>query len=130
MTVTNENVRPSIVVHVEEAAAPTQELRGRSQTCGKSGVLKTCAALVVVERRRVPSEVSFNNVEIAVQIIIGGRYAHARLRLAVRAERASRFDGNVLKFSVLLILVKSAGRGIVGNINIRPAVVVQIRSQH
>ena len=34
------------------------------------------------------------------------------------------------KFAVLLVLVKRAGGGIVGNINVGPAVVVEIGSQH
>ncbi len=91
---------------------------------------KFAAALIVVERRRVAGEICFNQIEIAIQIIIRCRDPHAGLRLSIRAQSASCFDCDVLKFPVLLVLVERAGGGIVGDINIGPAIVVEICSQH
>ena len=100
------------------------------KTGGEGRIFEIGAALVVIERRRVSGEIRFDDVEIAVQIVVGGGDAHARLRLAVGTERASRFDGDIFEFSVLLVLVKRARRGIVGHVDIGPAIVVEICSQH
>src|SRR5439155_1375109 len=83
-------------------------------------------AEIVVKRRRVAGEIRFDQVEIAVEIVIGDRDAHAGLRLAVGAESATSFDGDVGEGAVLLVLIKGAGGGIVGDVNVRPAVVVKI----
>src|SRR5213593_2088905 len=40
MAVADENVRPAVVVHIEEAAAPAEILRVRAEAGGKSGVLE------------------------------------------------------------------------------------------
>ena len=45
-------------------------------------------------------------------------------------ERAARFHGDVRKLSVFLVLIQSAGGGIVGDVNIGPAVVVEIGGQN
>ena len=44
---------------------------------------KLRAPMIVIERRRVAGEICFHDVEIAVEIVIGGGNAHARLRLAI-----------------------------------------------
>src|ERR1700683_2799199 len=80
----------------------------------------------MIKRRRVAGEVGFHDVEIAVEIVVRGRNAHAGLRLAIGAERAPRLNRDILEFSVLLILVERAGGRIVGDINIGPTVVVEI----
>src|SRR5437764_13171270 len=52
------------------------------------------------------------------------------VRFAIRAKRTSSLDSDVLKFSVLLVLIKGTRSGIVGDVNIGPAIVVQICRQN
>src|SRR5216684_1594874 len=130
VSVAYKDVRPAVVVEIKEAAAPAQKLRVRTQACRESCVFKTSAAQIVVERGRVAGEVGLDQVEISVQIIVGGGNSHAGLRLAVGTQGAASLDGDVLKFPVLLVLIESAGRGIVGNINVGPAVVVEVGGEH
>ena len=40
------------------------------------------------------------------------------------------FHGDIVKFSVVLVLVERAGGGIVRDVNVRPAVVVEIGGEH
>src|ERR1017187_1608501 len=67
MAIADQNVRPAVVIHVEEATAPAQVLGVRAETRGESGVFKIGTALIVIERRRVAGEVGFDQVEIAVR---------------------------------------------------------------
>ncbi len=84
----------------------------------------------MVERRGVAREVCFDDIEIAVEIIVGGCDSHARLRFSIWTERATCFDGNVFKLAVLFILVEGAGGRIIGNINVGPAVIVEVCGEH
>ena len=129
MAVADQNVCPPVVVHVEESAAPSQILRVRAQPRSEGRIFESRSAQIMIKRRRVAGEVGFHDVEIAVEIVVRGRNPHTSLRLAVGAERASRLNRDILEFSVLLILVERAGGRIVGDINIGPTVVVEIRGE-
>ena len=126
MAVADQNIGPAVVVHIEESAAPAQELGVRSESRGEGGVFETRTALIVVQRRSIAGEIGFDDVEIAVHVIVCGRNAHAGLGLAIRTQRASCFDRDILELSVLLVVIKRAGGGIVGNINVGPPVVVEV----
>ena len=90
VAIAQQNVGPAIVVVVDEAATPAEILRMYAQSRLERCVLKVPLAEIVIQRRRVAREVSLHNVEIAVEIVIGGRDAHAGLRLAVGAEARTR----------------------------------------
>ena len=129
MAVADQNVGPAVVVHVKKTAAPSQILGVRAQSGRESGVFKIAVAEVVIERGRVACEVGLYDIEIAVHIVIRRRNAHARLRLAVRTQRATRLQSDVYELSIFLVLVKGAGRGIVGDVDVGPAVVVEISGE-
>src|SRR5690349_11049713 len=74
----------------------------------------------------VTGKVALHDVEIPVPIIVTGRNAHAGLRLPIRTQRGSRGDGNIFELSVLEILIQSARGGIVRNINIWPAIIIEV----
>src|SRR5207245_4000561 len=72
----------------------------------------------------------FDEIEISVEIVIGGGDAHASLRLAIGTEGAASFDGDVREGAVFFVLIESAGGGIVSDVNVGPAVVVKIGGEH
>src|SRR6266851_5470037 len=130
VAVAEEDVRPAVVVHVKKTAAPAEILGVLAEAAQVGGVLEIRAAEIVIKRRGIASEIRFDEIEIAVEIVIGGGDAHAGLRLAVGAESAARFDGDVGESAVFFVLIERAGRGIVGDVNVRPAVVVEIGGEH
>src|ERR1700733_14918678 len=130
MAVADQNVRPTIVIHIEEAASPTQKLRVCPETGGEGRVFETGSSLVMIERRSISGEIRFHNIEIAVHVVVGRRYTHSRLRLAVRTERASRFDRNIFELAVLLVLVQGARGEIIGDVDIGPTVVIEVSRQN
>ena len=67
-------------------------------------------------------------VEIAVQIVVADRYAHARLLRSIRAEGNALLGAIFRKRSVMLVAKEEAGRGIGSHIDICPAVVAEVRS--
>src|SRR5258706_3363970 len=129
MAVADQNVRPAIVIEVEKAAAPAQKLRVCAQACCEGCILEVAATEVVVERRRIAGEVRLYEVEIAIEIVVGGGDAHAGLGLAIWTESTPGLDGDVFKSSVLFIVIKRARGGIIGHVDVRPAVVVEVGSE-
>src|SRR5258708_13078293 len=130
MAVADQNVRPAIVIEVKETATPPQKLRVRAQPRCKGGVLKGAGPEVVVKRGCVAGEVRLDQVEIAIEIVVGGGHAHASLGLAIRTEGTPCLDCNVFKGAVLLVVVERAGGGVVGNVDVGPAVVVEVGGEH
>ena len=105
-------------------------MRVLAEAALKCGVLEISPAEIAIERRGVAGKIGLDEIEIAVEIVIGGGDSHPGLRLAVGAESAARFQCNVREGAVFFILIKSARGGIVGNINVGPAIVVEIGGKH
>ncbi len=80
----------------------------------------------MIQRRSVAREIRFHNIQIPVEVVVGRRNPHPGLRFAVGAEGATCFHSDVYKFAVLFILIQRARRGIVGHVNVRPAIVIEI----
>src|SRR5207253_8848752 len=129
VAVADQNVGPAVVIHVKKSAAPTQIARIQSQAAFKGAVFKISIAPVAIQRMSVAGEIGLEDVEVAVAVVIGGGDSHAGLRLAVGAERGAGVNADIHKFSVVLIEVKSAGGGIVGHVDFRPAVIVEIAGE-
>src|SRR5439155_19179090 len=91
MPVTDQDVWPAIVVHIKKSAAPAKVLRVRAEAGSKSCIFKIRAAEIVIKRRRVAREIGFDDIEIAIHVVVGGRDSHPGLRLAIRTEGASGF---------------------------------------
>src|SRR5262249_52767106 len=96
---------------------------------GKGSVLKIRAAGAVIEGRCVSSEIGFDDIEISVEIVVSGGDAHSSLRFAIGAESAAGFHGDVGEFSGLGILLERARGGIVGDVDVRPAIVIEVRGE-
>src|SRR6185312_8202092 len=124
--VTQQDVGPAVVIHIEETAAPAQVLGVQAESRGKSCVFEIRIPTVTVKRRSIAGEIGFDDVEVSVEVVVGGRNAHPGLWFSVRAQNTSGFDAYIFELSVLLVLIESAGGGIVGHIDVRPAIVVVI----
>ena len=83
VAVADEDVRPAIVVKIEKAAAPAEILRVFAEAGLERGVFKYSGPEIVIERWRIACEICFDDVEVAVHVIVGGGNAHAGLWLAV-----------------------------------------------
>src|SRR5215469_7699273 len=79
---------------------------------------------------RVARKICFDNVETASVVIVSGRNAHTRLWLSIRTESHSCQNGNIFKFSVFAVLIESAGGRVIGDINVRPAIVIEVGHQY
>ena len=126
VSVGDQDVEPAVVVHVEEADAPA-EVAGVDADAGEVGaVVEVEAAEVLIEGGGVSGEVGLDDVEEAVAVEVSDGHAHAGLGLAVGRVGDAGFDGDVFEGAVLLVLVEGGGGGVVGDVDVGPAVVVEV----
>ena len=130
MPVALHDVRPAVIVVVHERNTPAQKARNLAHPGLKRLVLKYSAAEIAIQTRSVAREIRLHQVEVPVAIVVRHRHAHARLRLAVGRVRHSRLDRDLLKRPVVIVLVQRRRGRIVGHVNIRPPVVVEIENRH
>src|SRR5882724_3477690 len=130
VAIADQDVGPAVVVYIEESAAPSQILRVRTQSGSESRVFEIRSAHIVIKRRSIAREICLHKVEVAVQVIVCRGDTHAGLRLAVRAKSASSLDRNIFELAVFLVLIERASGRVIRYINVRPAVVIEIGSEH
>ena len=82
----------------------------------------------MIEIAGVVGEIGLENIEPAVAVVVSDAHAHSGLLVAILAVSASGHDRDVGESSVMIVAKKNAGLGVDGNINVRPAVVVEIRA--
>jgi hypothetical protein len=83
-------------------------------------------ALVVVEVVVLLREVGLEEAEPAAAVVVADGQAHAALLRAVLAHRHPHGERGLLEGAVLLVDVEEAGRGVVGHVQVRPAVLVGV----
>src|SRR5256885_5540447 len=119
-------VGPAVVVVIKKRATPGNILIVDANAGGESDIGESAVAVVAVKIASVVGEIGFKDVEPAVAIVVGNRNAHAGLLMAVVAICAAGQNCDVRKCAVAIVLKKNAGLRIHGNINVRPAVIVEI----
>ncbi len=126
VTVNLHNIRPAVVVVIDEAATPCDILIIDSDAGRKCHVAKSSIAIVVVKIASIVREVGFKNVEPAVTVIIGNADAHAGLFVAIFAVRDSRNYRHISERAIVIVSKQNAGLRIHGDVNVRPSIVVEI----
>src|SRR5690242_2031074 len=128
MPIRHEYVYPAIVVVVEEFHAKAKKRNADRPEPGGSGLIREAAVVVVVvEVVGIVGKVSFHQVRPAVIVVIGAVHPHAGLGQAISAESHSSLHSYFRKPSFAVVVVKAAGAGIVGNIEVEAAVLVVVQ---
>ena len=127
VAVGEEDVEPAVVVEVGKARTPSEPARVEPETRLEGLVFTTPLPGIGVERRGVAGEVGLHDVQPPVAIEVADADAHAGLRLAVLAVRAAGSDADVFERAVVAVAVQRARVGVVGHVDVGPAVVVEVQ---
>src|ERR1700721_2492878 len=126
----NRSGRPSL----SRSANPAPQQTKRVSTPGADGesvlecdVCQPALAVVLVKHAGVVGEMRFQNPERAVQLVVAHADAHPGLLGAIFAQRAAALQSFFGEGSVVAIPEKQTGRGIAGDVDVGPAVVIKIR---
>src|SRR5439155_2158247 len=126
VAVDEHQVRPTIVVNIDELRAKAEgAYRGRADTGRGAGVLEETTQ-VVVERVRFPGEGRDGEVETAVSIVIRAVDAHPCLSLPPLTKRRAGFEIHVSKPAAALVLHQVPRRAVIPDVEVGPAVTVEV----
>src|SRR5205807_2678720 len=120
------DVGPAVIVVIDEAASPSNVASIDSEARGKANVTEAAIAVVVVDVDSVVGEVGLENVEPAVAIVIGDTDAHAGLLVAIFTVSTAGDNAYVGEGAVVIVVEEDAGLRINGDVNVGPAIVVEI----
>src|SRR5260370_1508870 len=126
VAVGDEDVEQAIVVKIQKTGAPGKERNRRIAEAGaKRHVGKICAAIIAIERFVVVGKRGDEKVEFAIAIVIAHADAHGSLRTAFFIDGKAAEVADVFEGAVVAIAIEVVGRGIVGDEEIEPAVIVE-----
>ena len=126
MAVDLDDVGPAVVVVVDEAAAPRHVVVVDANAGCESDVAEGSVAVVVVQVARVVGEVGLEDVEPAIAVVVGYGNTHASLLMAVVVVGAAGHYRDVGECAVVIVLEQDAWLRIDSDINVGPAVVVEV----
>src|SRR5208337_3884597 len=125
------NVRPAVVVVIQKLHRnAAQPHRFVPDPGGKRHVVKGAVVVVVIETIQFEVQVRDVNILPAVTVHIRGVEAHAGFVAPVFTRGYPRNEGDILERSIMLVEEKKIRPGVVGNGDVRPAIVVKVRQHH
>src|SRR5712691_3227003 len=116
VAIDDKQVHPTIVVIVKEHGSPThvrKTYRGDFSSVGNVG--ERIVAVIMVERVVVVVEISYEQVEPPVVVVVTRRYAHASLFAAVLVDCGARRKSDLLERAVPVIVVEEIRDRVVGD---------------
>src|SRR5580658_10251677 len=103
-----KNIRPSVVVVIDERAAPRNVPVVNPDSRGKRCVGKSPIAVVAIEVASVVREVRLKNIEPSIAVVIADRNTHPCLLVAVFAVGAPGNNREVSKRAVVVVMKQNA----------------------
>jgi len=88
--------------------------------------LKIAFAVVAVQRVGVVREMTFEEIDMAVEVVVAHADAHAGLFDAVIAKSRAALETFFAECAVAIVHLQKAGGGIAGYKYIRPAILVEV----
>src|SRR5579859_6660415 len=126
MPVYEQQVLPTIVVEVEEAAAPADVASVVAHPGGYGYVVEIPTPTVVIESLPLIGEITAKDIQLSVAIIVGRSNAHSRHRLTVVVECDATQDSFFSKLYVTLIDVEQRQRLVACYIDVHQSIIVEI----
>src|SRR5215471_1147935 len=124
VAIDGQDIRPPIVIHVDECRSPTEKTGVKPQARIIDGRGESSVTVVAIEGRAVIGEIGLENIGMPIVVVIPDGGAHPRLLTSIFVVRDSGIGGDVDEGSVPQIVVEDAGGAVAGYINVRPAVVI------
>src|SRR5438034_726311 len=85
---------------------------------------------VAIEIWQIIGKICLENIEPAVAVVVTRRYAHPRLITSIGTRADSGLQAFFSKRSVPIVPEQIALIAVVSDVNVRPAVIIEVSSQH
>ena len=127
MAVRDDQVLVSILIDIDKLRAPG-DVSGIDREPGSDGLVgeEKLAEIAVQRSRGLVDEVGADDIDLSVIVVIGRGQAHSALFLSILSIGHAGGDSHVGEGAVMIVAVKDARRGVAGDVDVGPAVVVEI----
>ena len=127
-----EHVHPAVVVEIGQPRAPLHEAVLHAETGLHRHVLEQPAAAVPIQRGNVVGKVRLEDVERAIGVDVAERHAHPGLRRPQLVVGRAARQRDVGEGAVVVVAVEDGGGRIGGDVDVDPAVAVEVggRGRH
>ena len=125
-----QQIRPPIVIEVEKHRSPSQIFGVEAKPSRGSHIVECSIAVVAIEGRSIVGKVRLENVKAPITVVVADRRSHARLLAPVFIERRARSYTDVGESAVAIIAIENARGAVASDINIGPAIVVEVESRN
>src|SRR5580700_8957301 len=122
-----EDVRPTVVVQIKNPRSPTRETGLNAKFRLQSSIVKIARAIVVVQHICVLCKVSFEEVQVAIQVVITDSDSHSRFFATVAAQGNTTLNPFLFESPVVLVDEQQAGCRVASYVYVRPTVLVEVR---
>ena len=130
MSVGYDQVEPTVIIHVKEGDSPTNGNKaGPRKSGGCRDVCKTFFALIPEQGVGFLGEVGYRDIQASIAVKVAEIYTHSRALLAFKTECSASLQCNFFESAVVFIVVEIVRAAIVGDIEVRPAIVVVVRPE-
>ena len=101
----------------------------KSEPSSECGIFEGPISIISVKRGSIVGEIGFENVQATVAIEIGDTRSHTCLLASILVECGTCGYRNISESSVTIVVVQNAGSAVAGDVNVRPAVGVEVESR-
>src|SRR5262245_43116145 len=119
-------IEVTVIVVVEQPRSKSQGHESRVQAGLLRCVFKLQPAEIVIERVELFGEVRYEDVRKAIAVVIRDFRSHSGLRPSVAVESNTRAICNIEECAIALVMVEEVAYTIIGDINVRPSVVIDV----
>src|SRR5690349_8936859 len=126
MSVYLKNILQAVVIQIHQADAPSYILRIHRQMRFHYRIFENAAALISIYVRVIAGKIGLQDVQLSIAVIISDGHSHTALLEAMLVERNSCLGGDLGKSAILVVPEKQAGRGIARDVDIGPAISVEV----
>src|SRR5262250_876882 len=119
-----------VVVEIDDSRTPADIASLHTEMSRSCNIVEIALAVVVIENAEIVGEVSFEEVEMPIAVVIANAYPHPRLFFSIGAQSDSSEDTLFPKRTVVVVHEKQAGGRVTSHVDIRPAVLVQVGGDH
>src|SRR5580658_9723898 len=123
-TAGDHNVGATVIVEIDKTRTPLHGSSFAGEASGNGYIREETLTFVVIEAGHFVGEIRLDDIEEPVTIVVDGVSAHATLRAAVCVVGHSGQHSALAKSAVAVVHEQQAGGGIVGDIDIGPAIVI------
>src|SRR5580658_6571868 len=125
MPLRNKYILVAIIVEVGYAQPPAAHFRGDLRQSGSAtGIGKCSISIVAIQGIALETQIVDQQVEPAVVVVVSCVHSHPRISVAVFIQRNSGESTDFLKGPVAIVMQQHLRPVVVGNKDIRPAVMI------